>query len=81
MAARDGGRYASVETVTLDWDPDQLFGARARVEMAVGVLMELCGWEASGARSRLVWAAITTAAPVTTVAETILALGPERPPR
>jgi AmiR/NasT family two-component response regulator len=63
------------------WDPDQLFDARARVETAVGVLMELCGWEATEARSRLVWAAVNVDAPVTTVAEAILALGPEHPRR
>jgi hypothetical protein len=43
--------------------------------------MELCGWEATKARSRLVWAAVGADAPVTTVAEAILALGPEHPKR
>ena len=63
------------------WDPDQLFGARARVEMAVGVLMELCGWEAATARSRLLSAAVSVDAPVDAVARTVLALGPEAPAR
>jgi hypothetical protein len=63
------------------WDPRQVFDATARVEIAVGVLMELCGWEANKARSRLVSAAVNADTPVTTVAETILALGPEHPPR
>ena len=67
--------------VTVWDDPDQLFGARARVEMAVGVLMELCGWEAARARSRLLSAAVRANAPVEKVATAVLALGPEHPPR
>ena len=61
-------------------DSDQSFDARARLETAVGVLMELCGWEATKARSRLVCAAASANAPVETVAEALLALGPEHPP-
>jgi hypothetical protein len=63
------------------WDPDQFFAARARVEMAVGVPMELCGWEAATARSRLISAAVSVGAPVEAVARTVLALGPEHPAR
>jgi AmiR/NasT family two-component response regulator len=55
--------------------------ARARVEIAVGVLMELCGSEATKARSRLVSAALSAGARVETVAEAILALGAEHPKR
>jgi AmiR/NasT family two-component response regulator len=58
-----------------------IFESKARVETAVGVLMELCGWEANEARSRLVSAAASADAPVETVAEALLALGPEHPPR
>lgn len=65
----------------LGWDLVGEHAARARVETAVGVLMELCGWEAPTARSRLVSAAVRANAPVTTAAEVILALGPEHPPR
>jgi hypothetical protein len=43
--------------------------------------MELCGWEANTARSRLIFAADRADAPVETVAEAVLALGPEHPPR
>jgi hypothetical protein len=67
--------------VTFTWDPDMSFDARARIETAVGVLMELCGWEANKALSRLIFAADRADAPVETVAEAILALGPEHPPR
>jgi AmiR/NasT family two-component response regulator len=70
-----------VVIVTLVWNPDQALDARARVETAVGVLMELCGWEATEARSRLVSAADSVDAPVETVAGAILALSPEHPPR
>jgi hypothetical protein len=55
--------------------------ANARVEIAVGVLMELCGWEAATARSRLLLAAVSVDAPVEHVAEIVLTLGPEHPPR
>jgi hypothetical protein len=58
--------------------PDQVFGARARVEIAVGVLMGLGG--ARGAVSPGL-GGHHMGAPVPTVAETILALGPERPER
>ena len=67
--------------MTLAWDSVQPFDARARVEIAVGVLMELCGWEATKARSRLVSAALSAGAPVETVAEAILALVPSIPKR
>jgi AmiR/NasT family two-component response regulator len=63
--------------VDLGWDLVGQYEARARVETAVGVLMELCGWEATTARSRLVSAAVSANAPVTTAAEVLLALGPE----
>ena len=65
--------------MTLVWDPDHALNARARVETAVGVLMELCGWGATKARSRLVSAAVSADAAVETVAEVILALNPEHP--
>jgi hypothetical protein len=65
--------------VTLAWDAGQSFGARARVEIAVGVLMELSGWEATKARSHPVLAAHSAGAPVEKVAEAILALGAEHP--
>jgi AmiR/NasT family two-component response regulator len=64
--------------VTLDRGPGH-YAALVRVEAAVGVLMELCGWEANEARSRLFSAAVSADAPVETVAEAILALGPEHP--
>jgi AmiR/NasT family two-component response regulator len=67
-----------VVIVTLFGD---VFDARARVETAVGVLMELCGWEANEARSHLVSAADSADAPVETVASALLALGAEHPPR
>jgi hypothetical protein len=67
--------------VTFVWDSDQPFRCVAPVETAVGVLMELCGWEANKARSRLISAADRADAPVETVAEAILALCPEHPPR
>jgi hypothetical protein len=63
------------------WDTDQLFGTRVRVEIAVGVLMELCGWDATKARSRLISAADHAEAPVETAADVILALVPEHPAR
>jgi hypothetical protein len=49
--------------------------------MAVGVLMELCGWDAITARSRLLLAAVSVGASVEQVAEIILVLGPEHPAR
>jgi hypothetical protein len=55
--------------------------AHARVETAVGVSMELCGWDAITARSRLLIAAVSVDASVEHVAEIILALGPEHPAR
>lgn len=61
------------------WDPYRTLDARAQIETAVGVLMELCGWEATTARSRLVSAADSVDAPVETAAGVILALGPEHP--
>lgn len=67
--------------VTFVWNPAQPLDARAQVETAVGVLMELCGWEAPKARTRLVSAARGADAPVATVAAALLALGPEHPPR
>jgi hypothetical protein len=67
--------------VTFVWDPDRPFDAWMQVETAVGVLMELCGWEAATARARLVSAAVSANAPVETIAEAILALGAEHPPR
>jgi AmiR/NasT family two-component response regulator len=63
------------------WDPGHSLDALARVESAVGVLMELCGWEAEAARTRLVSAAVIVDLPVTTVAEAILALGAQHPSR
>ena len=71
--------YTSVVIVIFVWDSDRSFDARARIETAVGVLMELCGWEANNARSRLISAAVTADAPVEKVATAILALGPEHP--
>jgi hypothetical protein len=62
-------------------ESDNSFDARTRGEIAVGVLMELCGWEATKARSRLLSAADHVDAPVETVADAILALGPEHSPR
>jgi AmiR/NasT family two-component response regulator len=59
----------------------QSLEAMARVETAVGVLMELCGWEAAEARSRLLITALCVDAPVEHVAEIVLALGPEHPAR
>jgi AmiR/NasT family two-component response regulator len=58
-----------------------VFDARVRVEMAVGVLMELCGWEANEARSRIVSAAASADAPVETIAKALLSLGAEHPAR
>jgi hypothetical protein len=52
-----------------------------RVEIAVGVLMELCGWEATKARCHLVSAAVSANTQVETAAEVLLALGPEHPSR
>jgi AmiR/NasT family two-component response regulator len=66
--------------VTFAGDSDWSFDASARVETAVGVLMELCGWDATEARSRLVSAAVSANATVDTVAEALLALSPEHPP-
>jgi AmiR/NasT family two-component response regulator len=60
---------------------EQSLHAMARVEMAVGVLMEMCGWGATEARSRLVSAAVSVDAPVEHVAEIVLALRPEHPAR
>jgi AmiR/NasT family two-component response regulator len=65
-----------VVVVTLFGD---IFEARMRVETAVGVLMELCGWEANEARSHLVSAAGSADAPVETVAAALLALGAKHP--
>jgi hypothetical protein len=68
--------------VTFAWDDsDQLIGGWAQVETAVGVLMELCGWDSSTARSRLIAAAVIVDAPVETIATALLALGPEHPPQ
>jgi hypothetical protein len=72
---------ASVVVVTFVWDPGRPCDAWVQVETAVGVLMELCGWEAAKARARLVSAAVSANAPVETIAAAILALGPEHPPR
>jgi AmiR/NasT family two-component response regulator len=74
-----GARDAVI--VSFVWDSDQPFDARARVETAVGVLMELCGGEANKAWFRLMSAADRADAPVETVAEAILAHVPEHPPR
>ncbi len=73
--------FAGGDRVDLGWDLVGQYAARARVETAVGVLMELCGWQATTARSHLVSAAVSANTPVTTAAEVILALGPEHPPR
>jgi hypothetical protein len=68
--------------VTFVWDDsEQRFAGLAQVETAVGVLMELCGWDATTARSRLLTAAVTVDTPVETVATALLVLGPEHPPR
>ena len=58
-----------------------MVGKRVRVETAVGVLMELCGWEATKARCHLVSAAVSANTQVETAAEVLLALAPEHPPR
>jgi hypothetical protein len=63
--------------VTFAWDSDQRFGGLAQVETAVGMLMELCGWDSTTARSRLLTAAVIVDTPVETVATALLALGPE----
>jgi hypothetical protein len=49
--------------------------------MAVGVLMELHGWDAITARSRLLLAAVSLGPSVEQVAEIILVLVPEHPAR
>jgi AmiR/NasT family two-component response regulator len=67
--------------VDLGWDLVDQYAARAQVETAVGVLMELCGWEETTARFHLVSAAVSANTPVTTAAEVILALGPKHPAR
>lgn len=67
--------------VTFVWNLDRALDAWVQVERAVGVLMELCGWDAEKARARLVSAAVSANAPVETIAEAILALGAEHPPR
>jgi hypothetical protein len=46
----------------------------AGVEVAVGVLMELRGWDSSTARAHLVMAADRADAPVETVAAALVAL-------
>jgi hypothetical protein len=67
--------------VTFAWDSDQRFVGWVQVETAVGVLMELCGWDATTARSRLITAAVIVDTPVETVATALLVLGPEHPRR
>jgi hypothetical protein len=82
MAARVGGRPASLVMVTFAWDDsEQPNGGWVQVETAVGVLMELCGWGSTTARSRLITAAVIVDAPVEALATALLALGPEHPPR
>jgi hypothetical protein len=71
-------RGESGDLVTLLGD---VFDARVRVETAVGVLMELCGWEANDARSRMISAAASADAPVETIAKALLSLGAEHPAR
>ncbi len=65
--------------MTSGGDPDQSFAALVRIENAVGVLMELCGWDATKARSRLISAAAEADTTVQQVANAILALGLEHP--
>jgi hypothetical protein len=49
--------------------------------MAVGVLMELCGWEPTTARARLLVAADSVGTSVEAIATAILVLRTERPRR
>lgn len=58
------------------WDPDQSVPPRVQVERAVGVLMELRGWNSTTARSRLISAAVRADTPVERVAKAILSLFP-----
>jgi AmiR/NasT family two-component response regulator len=51
-------------------------GSWARVEMAVGVLMQVCGWDATTARARLRRSADRSDVPVVTLAAAILGLFP-----
>jgi hypothetical protein len=68
--------------VTFAWDESQQrFAGLAQVETAVGVLMELCGWDSTTARARLLTAAVIVDTPVETVATALLVLGPEHPRR
>jgi ANTAR domain len=81
VGAEPHNTFAGGDRVTPGWDYAGQYAERAQVETAVGVLMDLCGWEATTARSRLVSAAVRANAPITTVAQVILPLGPEHPPR
>jgi hypothetical protein len=47
--------------------------------MAVGVLMELCGWEPTKARARLLVAANSAGTSVEALATALLVLGTEHP--
>lgn len=58
------------------WDVAAQYQARVRVEIAVGVLMECRGWDATRARSALHLVADRNNQPVTKVADTVLSLAP-----
>jgi AmiR/NasT family two-component response regulator len=51
-------------------------GDWARVEMAIGVLMQVCGWDATTARARLRRSADLSDVPITMLAAAILGLFP-----
>jgi hypothetical protein len=57
-------------------DPHRPSDLYAQVEVAIGVLMELRGWDATKARFRLTDAAARTDSEVASVAQAILALYP-----
>jgi AmiR/NasT family two-component response regulator len=61
--------------VTFHWDREEPIG-REQVETAVGVLMELRGWDPPVARARLILAAVRADAPVESLAQAILSLYP-----
>jgi hypothetical protein len=66
--------------MTFTWDSDQPCYAWAAVDIALGVLMELFGWESTMARTLLVDAAANLDMPVVRAAEAILTLCGEEPP-
>ena len=57
-------------------DPDRPRDRYVQVEVAIGVLMELRGWDSTKARFRLTEAAVRTDSEVDSVAQAILALYP-----